>query len=151
MRIKVILISVLFITLYACNWIKPKVKIPDLPYLKSDTINRFKIGERFTISEGHNSCCMYCFEKDTVLSEEITLPAFLKVVETIEDPADPDCAGCSSYFYTIIECVSGGIDTIQYHTIPMGATGAASDCSELNKELVKTEASSFTYVISVHN
>jgi hypothetical protein len=139
----------LLLALSACNWIKPKVKIPDHPYLQADSINTFEIGDRFIISESYNSCCMYCFLNDSTLKEQMPVSSHFKLVETIEDPADPDCAGCSSHHYSIMECVATGVDTIQYFVIPMGDVGEASNCSELGGELIR-QLQPVTYILTIN-
>lgn len=146
-----VLSALIMLSLSSCNWTKPSVKVPNLPYLQNNKINIFKIGDRFILSESYNSCCMYCYMKDSTLSETMPIYPFLKFVETIEDLADPDCAGCSSYYYTVMECVATGTDTLRYFSIPMGSVGAASGCAELNREILKTDANPATYIISVQN
>lgn len=99
---------------------------------------------------------MYCYMDGNHLSEQIPASPLLKFVETIEDPADPDCAGCSSFYYTVFECIASGTDTLRYCVIPMGAVNGASDCATLNsdtlkEDILKNDASLTTYIISIQN
>lgn len=140
----------LMLCLSACNWIKPKVKIPDLPYLETGKVNTFKPGDKFIISQSQNSCCMYYFMKDSAITETMPSSPLLKLVEIIDDPADPDCAGCSSNYYSIMECVATGTDTLRYFVLAMGDAGEATNGSELDSTALQ-QANSFTYIISVQN
>lgn len=112
---------------------KTTVQVPDLPYLKIDTTNTFQVGDRFILATSTNSCCMYCWQLDSVLQEKIPESPLLRYVETIEDPADPDCAGCSNFYYRIYECVAPGADTLRYVVMPMGEVGGATGCDELKR------------------
>ncbi|MCG3164525.1 MAG: hypothetical protein POELPBGB_00279 [Bacteroidia bacterium] len=143
--------ALIMLSLSSCNWIKPSVKVPNLPYLQNNKTNTFKVGDKFILSESSNSCCMYCYKKDSTLSETMPFSPLLKFVETIEDIADPDCAGCSSHYYTVMECVATGTDTLRHFTIPMGSVGGASGCAELNRAILQTDANPITYIISVQN
>ncbi len=120
--------------LASCNNAGKTVSVPDLPYLKADTVNQFKVGDRFILATSTNSCCMYCWESDSSLQEEIPSSSLLKFVETIEDPSDPDCAGCSNFYYRIYECVAPGSDTLRYAVLPMGEVGGAGSCAELERQ-----------------
>jgi hypothetical protein len=125
------------VAMLACNN-SNVAKIPDLPYLQADSLQRFRVGERFILAVGKNSCCMYCWQGNSGLEDEIPRSTLVKYIETVEDQADPDCAGCSNFYYHIYECVSSGIDTLSYGVIPMGSVGGASDCSELQLPSVDT-------------
>lgn len=146
----IVTVTLLLLTLNACNLINPKVKIPDLPYLKTDKVNTFKPGNRFIISQSQNSCCKYYFMKDSTISETMPPSPLLKLVKTIEDLADPDCEGCSNNYYSIMECVATGTDTLRYFVVAISAAGAVSNSAELDTTALQ-QANSFTYIISVQN
>lgn len=124
------------------------VIIPKLSYLQADTVQRFRVGEQFILSVRKNSCCMNCWKGDVVLQNELPVSSLVKYVKTIEDLSDPDCAGCSDFYYHIYECVSPGTDTLGYAVIPMGAVGDATACSDV--ELSSVDTSFFrNYIITV--
>lgn len=114
----------------ACNNRDKAAIVPDLPYLQADTLNVFKVGDRFILATSTNSCCMYCWQKKDSLQEDVPVFPFVKYIETIEELADPDCAGCSSFFYRIYECVAPGADTLYYGVIPMGSVNGSGHCEE---------------------
>jgi hypothetical protein len=142
------MVLLMAILLAGCNWFKKDVKLPDLPQLKSDTLNSFKTGDRFIFFESTNSCCLNCFMKDSVLSNHIPPSPLYKHVETIADLADPDCAGCSSYYYHIMECIASGTDTLFYYTIPMGAA-VFSECEQINRRVLQTDVQKSSFIIIV--
>jgi hypothetical protein len=107
-----------------------KVKVPDLPFLEQDTLQQFKVGDRFVLATSTNSCCMYCWLAGDTLQEAVPESPLIRYVETIEDPANPDCAGCSNFYYNIYECIAPGKDSLYYAVIPMGEVGTAADCKE---------------------
>lgn len=126
-------------------WVKktwqPKAedKLSGFPFLKEDTLNVFKTGDRFVILKTNNSCCMGCYVlRDSSMTDELPTSAIYKWVETIEEPADPDCAGCTDYYYYIMECTAPGIDTMATVSIPMGNVNVVG-CQNQNKEILKDE------------
>lgn len=146
---RICFIPVSFIILVSCNNSGKTVSVPDLPYLKADTLNQFKVGDRFILATSTNSCCMHCWEKDSTLQDEVPASSLVKYIETIEDPSDPDCAGCSNFYYRIYECVAPGSDTLRYAVIPMGDVGDAGSCAELERKQV--DSSQFrNFIFSVN-
>lgn len=134
------LFPAIIIFCFACNDAGKNVYVPDLPQLKADTVNQFRLGDRFILATSTNSCCMYCWEKRGRLEEEIPSSTLLKLVEIVEDPSDPDCAGCSSFYYSIYECIAPGSDTLRSVVIPMGDVGNASGCKEVERQRVDSSA-----------
>lgn len=146
----VILFTGITLLLASCNNSGKTVSVPDLPYLKADTVNQFKVGDRFILATSTNSCCMYCWESDRTLQDEVPASSFVKYIETIEDPSDPDCAGCSNFYYRIYECVAPGSDTLRYAVLPMGEAGGAGSCAELERQRLDSShfrKYSFTVVV----
>ena len=139
--------GILLMAYSSCND-QVKQKLPSLPYLKADTVNIFNKGDRFILATGTNSCCMYCWQGDSTLQHAVPESPLLRYIETIEEPADADCAGCSSFTYRIYECTASGSDTLRYAVIPMGETGNVYSCEEIN--IRQTDSSHFrSYVFSV--
>ncbi len=152
-KLKIIGIIGVFLILLSIIWVKkpwqPKAedKLHGLPFLKEDTLNVFKKGDRFVILKTWNSCCMGCYVlRDSSMTKELPASAIYKWVETVEEPADPDCAGCTDYTYYIMECVAPGTDTLVTVSIPMGSTNAG-DCQNQSKELLKNEVITHTFFI----
>jgi hypothetical protein len=147
---KIMRLTVCMLWITACNNSGKTVSVPDLPYLKADTLNVFKVGDRFILATSTNSCCMYCWQNNDTLQEAGPASFLVKYIETIEDPSDPDCAGCSSFFYDIYECVVPGSDTLRYAVIPMGSLDGSSRCADLNTN--ELDISYFRkYIINVTN
>jgi hypothetical protein len=98
-----------------------EVKLPDIPVLRADTLQTFQVGEQFMLIESSNSCCFYQWSDGKITSEVMPAIEMAEVTEVINDPADSDCAGCSSFTYHIMTCVQKGIDTLYHYTIPAGS------------------------------
>lgn len=147
MKNQVFFIAIL-IALFSCKRSVNTLDLPDLPYLKVKETNHFKVGDKFIFAESYNSCCMYCILKNDAVSEYLLNSSLFEFKETIEDPADPNCAGCSSYYYSIFECIAPGIDSFSYYTIPMGQAGFATNCFELSSNIFD-EIALRNYVVSV--
>lgn len=98
-----------------------EVELPDIPVLRTDTLQTFQIGDQFMLIESSNSCCFYQWSDGKNPSEVMPATAVAEVTEVINDPADPDCAGCSDFTYHIMTCVQKGIDTLYHYTIPAGS------------------------------
>ena len=142
------LVTSITLLLSACNNAGKKIAVPELPYLKADTVNQFKVGDRFILATSTNSCCMYYWENNGTLQLEVPSFSLLKYIETIEDPSDPDCAGCSNFYYRIYECVAPGTDTIRYAVIPMSEVGETTDEEGTSAQLA--DSSHFrTYPLTV--
>lgn len=142
---KVIGIIVALLLVSLIIWIKKlrqpnaEDKLSSLPFLKEDTLNVFKTGDHFIILKTWNSCCMGCYVlRDSSMTDELPPSAIYKWVETIEDPANPDCAGCTDYYYYIMECIAHGTDTLTTVSIPMGSVNVGG-CQNQNKEILKDE------------
>ncbi len=114
----IITLSAIFVLSASCN--DRKINLPDLPYLIADSVLHFKVGDRFILATSVNSCCQYYWFSDKELLANVPEKDNIKVVEIINDDADPDCAGCSSYTYSIYECTKPGIDSLVYAVIPAG-------------------------------
>ncbi|HMO32709.1 MAG TPA: hypothetical protein PKE07_06910 [Lacibacter sp.] len=127
-----ILLSALLLTACSDSCNNKTVKVPDLPYLGADSLHQFRVGDRFLLATSTNSCCMYCWQADSTLQPSVPESPLLRFIETIEDPSDPDCAGCSNFYYRVYECVAPGSDTLRYAVMPMGGLGGASGCEEVN-------------------
>ena len=114
-----------------------EVKLPDIPVLRTDTLQTFKVGDQFMLIESSNSCCFYQWSDGKNQSEMMPGTPVAEVTEVINDPADPDCAGCSSFTYHIMTSVQKGIDTLYHYTIPAGSeyTKEVSDTAE-NEEKI---------------
>lgn len=149
MKNQVFFIAIL-VAIFSCKSTGNSIKIPDLPYLKVNEVNQFKVGDKFIFAESYNSCCMYCILKNDAVSEYLLNSSLFEFKETIEDPADPNCAGCSSYYYSIFECIAVGIDSFSYYTIPMGQAGFATNCFELSSNFSE-ENSPRNYFVAVYD
>lgn len=140
---------ILFIGCNSCKFKRTKDKSPDLPFLREDTLNTFKVGQKFVLLTTWNSCCKRCFVlPNSSMTDNIPQSAFYMYKETIEEPADPDCAGCSSYYYNVMECVAPGIDSLTLVSIPMGSV-EEGNCEEQPKTILNQELSFIKYKILV--
>lgn len=130
------------------------VQLPDIPVLKADTIQTFNIGDSFILIESSNSCCFYRWSDGRNNSEVMPSTDVAAVTEVIQSPADPDCAGCSSFNYHIMTCIKQGIDTLYHFTIPAGSAyiQEESDTSEYEDDIDPNnyeDAIKTTYIIQV--
>jgi len=134
-------------------WIKKserheaKDKLSKIPFLKEDTLNIFKTGDRFVILKTWNSCCMGCYVlNDSSMVDELPASTIYKWVETIEEQADPECGGCTDYYYYIMECVAPGTDTLVTVSIPMGQTQKGG-CENQPKDILNEKLIVRRYII----
>lgn len=105
------------VTFMSCKNQKPN--LPDLPYLKTDSTLTFKAGERFIVVSSTNSCCQSFWLNNDNEQSDTPLSDLIKLIDLIEDEADSDCAGCSSYVYRIYECILPGTDSLCYVSLPV--------------------------------
>ena len=125
-----------------------KIALPDLPYLISDSLQHFKVGDRFILATGENSCCLYCWVQDTTAQEGIATSPLINLVEIKSEEADPGCAGCSDMSYYIFECVQPGQDTLLYATIPMGSLGHwPPSCDSLRMEQLEEHLARYSFLV----
>lgn len=114
-----------------------EVELPDIPVLRTDTLQTFQIGDQFMLIESSNSCCFYQWSDGKTQSEVMPTIPVAEVSEVINYPADPDCAGCSNFTYHIMTGIQKGIDTLYHYTVPAGSRymREVSDTAEYEEEI----------------
>jgi predicted secreted protein len=96
-----------------------------------------RIGETFKLFISENSCCQNCWiDKANLKSIEFE-------GRKLEEPADSDCDGCSSYYSWIFKGVGIGTDTIKITQISGG-----DKCSDYNANSSKIKIDIFIITVS---
>ncbi|MCG9911754.1 MAG: hypothetical protein MH137_10680 [Flavobacteriales bacterium] len=107
--------------IFSCGNTPVKEDFSNYRYLMEDTLNVFKVGEQFVFTESENSCCQNGWIVNGRFASAMQHKGLINPVRSASDIADPDCAGCSSYFTTVFECIKPGRDTLYYAYVPHGA------------------------------
>jgi hypothetical protein len=128
-------VTVIYFSTLSCNY---QLKKPEFISIQPDTLNTFNVGEKFEISTGENSCCMYCWLDGNSVLPEWKLSKLLKKVSHKYEKAERGCDGCSSYSTHVLECVAPGTDSMVYLVIPMGEVDVY-DCDSFAFEKVRAE------------
>ncbi len=99
--------------------------------------------------ETWNSCCLNCYvNADSTFTDLIPESVVFRIVKTTEVRGDKNCAGCTDYYFRVLEFITSGTDTLRYIKIPMG-TAREYDCSKMKKELLEGHYQPETFVIVV--
>ncbi len=98
--------------------------------LKEDTLNILAVGDTVGMLFTTNSCCKGCWNGGKGLTDDGPQSELLLPIGEESIAADPDCAGCSDYYYQYFQVKNIGVDTITRYVIPMGSIrepGASCD------------------------
>ena len=109
------------------------------PHLRSDTINTFSVGDTFQFTTTENSCCQTFFLHNEKPITQLIHKGLFKLMNTYSDIAHSDCAGCSSYYTGVYQCVSSGFDTIIYAVVPHSEGFEISELTDTAKIDTPTE------------
>lgn len=140
-----IIISVFFwCALQACTYKKPERpggnESYQYPVLRVDTINVFKVGDKFVIGTFENSCCTNCWLSDGVLSNQLYHKNLFEVVDGMTEPDEDNCAGCTIRTETVYQCMNAGKDTLYYAVITNGyVTQFGIHCEDLQLDTLAME------------
>jgi hypothetical protein len=99
------LFFILLTTLISCR--QPGDQIIYSTY-KNKPTNNVRVGERFQLIFGSNSCCLNGqLDKSTLRSLE-----YLK--DSVVLPSPEDCDGCTTYYAVIFKAVKSGKDSVRF-------------------------------------
>lgn len=75
---------------------------------KNKPINNVRVGERFQLVFGSNSCCL------NGQLDKTTLSSLHYEKDSVVLPSPEDCAGCTTYYAVIFKAVRPGKDSLRF-------------------------------------
>lgn len=121
--------------LFACGPSVNKKDFSQYRYLRADTVNEFRTGDKFALLISENSCCWNAWLHNGEFRDDLQHKGFIKLVDSYDEEADPDCAGCSSFSTMLFECIKPGTDTLFYVYAPMGGPGRPNSMKDTDQEI----------------
>jgi hypothetical protein len=94
--------------------------VPQYKFLRDDTINVFKVGEKFSIGTFENSCCTNCWLNNGKLSNQFLHKNLFITIDGMSEIENESCSGCTTRSKTIYKCIKTGKDTLYYVILTNG-------------------------------